>query len=248
MNFKLWLENAESDQKVIKTAVKVWNKIVKEIDKIPLEVKAVPSEKGTDFKGLAFDLGVLFPEFKGLIVFFCGGLGSQASYSKSLNTIFINLLGDDSKFENDGESEKRIAALRINYWSRERGSSFIHEFVHYMDGQREGFVWPKLTKKYGEKESEYFNNPLEYNAFYQELIVKLNRTLKKQHFLKPFEEFIKIVRRQMEEYRSRYYDPSMPRWSQPPPEKWMDKLNPEYKQKFIKRIYQYYTMKRNSLL
>jgi hypothetical protein len=244
----LWLENAESDQKVIKTAVKVWNKIVKEIDKIPLEVKAVPSEKGTDFKGLAFDLGVLFPEFKGLIVFFCGGLGSQASYSKSLNTIFINLLGDDSKFENDGESEKRIAALRINYWSRERGSSFIHEFVHYMDGQREGFVWPKLTKKYGEKESEYFNNPLEYNAFYQELIVKLNRTLKKQHFLKPFEEFIKIVRRQMEEYRSRYYDPSMPRWSQPPPEKWMDKLNPEYKQKFIKRIYQYYTMKRNSLL
>lgn len=246
MEFRLWLEGAEEDQRAVKTAVRVWNKIVKEIDKIPLEVREIQSVrqgKIVPFKGLVFDLGIVFPEFRGLTVFLCGGLGSAAAYSKPLNIIFINLLGRDEQF-NDGS--KRIAKLRIRTWSKERGSSFIHEFIHYLDGQRDNMVWPDPSK-YNDDEDAYFNSPLEFNAFYQELIAKLNKDLRKDHFLKSFNYFMMIATRKMSEFPRKSPPPRLysHRTIDEPGEKWIDKLNPTYKRKLIRRLYQYYAMRRS---
>lgn len=243
------MESAEDDQRAVKTATKVWNKIVREIDKIPLEFKEMPVTRGgrvVSFKGIVFDLGILFPEFQGLTVFLCGGLNSAAAYSKSSNIIFINLLDRDSPFEDEGRWEKQMARLRIKSWSRERGNSFIHEFIHYLDGQRDGIKWPKNPPGHDDDDDAYFNSPLEFNAFYQELIADLNRSMKRDHFLKPFGEFMGIVKRKMKEFPRKPLSPRMYAARSPdePGEKWMDKLNPNYRRKFIRRLYQYYLMRR----
>jgi hypothetical protein len=249
MRFRLWLEGAEDDQKIVKTAIKVWNKIVKEIDKIPMEAKeteAVRQGKTVPLKGIAFDLGVLFPYFRGLTVFLCGGISSAAAYSKPLNTIFLKLLDRDSQFNDDGHWEKQTARLRIKAWSKERGRSFIHEFVHYLDSRRDGMVWHNPPNPLDD-EHRYFNSPLEFNAFYQEFISELERTLKRDHFLRPFDEFMTIATRRMSEFPQRADLSSQygQRATDIPAEKWMDKLDTNYRQKFIRRLYQYYTMRRS---
>ena len=246
----MWLENAEDDQKAVKTAVKVWNKIVKEIDSIPLEVKETPalrSKRVSSLKGLAFDLGAIFPEFRGLIVFFCGGISSAAAYSKPTNTIFIKILDENSQFKDDGRSEKQTTRSRIKYWSKEKGRSFVHEFIHYLDSQRGGMVWPENPPR-GDDEDEgsYFNSPLEFNAFYQELVANINRSAKKEDFMRPFGEFLKMATRKMSEYPRRQSSPIYGhRPIGEPSEKWIDKLNPTYRQKFIKRLYGYYMMRKS---
>ena len=250
MEFRLWLENAEDDQKAVKTAVRVWNKVVRNIEKIPLEVKeitVVRQGKTVPFKGVVFDLGVLFSEFEGMTVFFCGGLGAAASYSKQMNTIFVNLLNRDEPFDHGGSNAKHIARLRIKSWSKEKGSSFIHEFIHYLDAQRYGMAWPENPPKYDNDEVAYFNSPLEFNAFYQELIAKLNNDLKKDHFFRSFDEFMRIVTNKMNEYPLKPH-PSlqhMRRDIDGPREKWIKKLNPTYRQKLIRRLYGYYMMRRS---
>lgn len=254
MEFRLWLESAEDDQKAAKTAVKVWNKIVKDIDNVPLEVKEVPalrSGRVSSLKGLAFDLGAIVPEFGGLTVFFCGGIGSAAAYSKPTNTIFIKLLGGDEQFKDDGRSEKQTARSRIKYWSKEKGRSFVHEFIHYLDSRRDGMVWPENPPR-GDDEDEgsYFNSPLEFNAFYQEFIADLNRSTKKEDFMKPFGDFMRMATRRMSEFPRRPPPPRLysHRPIDEPGEKWIDKLNPTYRHKLIRRLYGYYTMRREGFV
>lgn len=87
------------------------------------------------------------------------------------------------------DSWKKLVQEKGSEILRKIGTTFVHEFVHYMDwkrmGSRAGDVFTKTAdsqrssdKDEYERNIDYHNSPLEFNAFFQEGIANLEAYLK----------------------------------------------------------------------
>ena len=65
-------------------------------------------------------------------------------------------------------------------------SSFIHEFIHYLDFKRSNGYKPNFNDK--TTISDYYNSPTEYNAYYQEAATYIANLFKDQSILAKFKE------------------------------------------------------------
>jgi len=106
--------------------------------------------------------------------------------------------------------------------------TFLHEMIHYYDKNRYKKNIDTSMDKFMSKGgmTAYYNNPTEYNAWAQELINKIDRSIKVRKgrpdlVPKTFDDFLSLV-------------------DKIDNENWIKDLNTDYKQRFQKRLYQYY--------
>jgi len=111
--------------------------------------------------------------------------------------------------------------------TRIRQYIFIHEFTHYLDSKRK--PPSKTTQKFDSGDIKgYFNDPSEYNAYYQEALEAVENVLTNDRFAKLFEnqtadEFIRYVKRHIANYG------------------FVENLEPKYERKLKKRLARFYT-------
>lgn len=125
----------------------------------------------------------------------------------SYKGMIIPLLTDENPLENLPKLLKRY------------DTSFIHEFIHYLDSLRLKGKDPKytsgeLSQLKGDK--AYYNTPTEFNAYYQEGAEVLMRNLKR--LSKDFKTFVK-------KDVPRYFDKDF-----------LENMNSKYRKHFIKRL------------
>lgn len=136
----------------------------------------------------------VFPEYENLIIFFDddhdyrdGFLGGFTQ-KNNINYIIIKVPSINYSISHQLKEKK----YKIK-------DTFIHEFIHYLDHKR--FKGKEKMKPKNNNESDYYNNPLEFNAFYQmaggNVLAKLINNPKKlkeyRDNYKTFEEFYKWV-------------------------------------------------------
>ena len=108
-----------------------------------------------------------------------------------------------------------------NLWK----SSIIHEFIHYLDRKRyKNFDY----KTKNDTASEYFNNPAEFNAYYQEFSTRLFKDVFVGDMLPLFKEKFKNYN-DFKDYVIQVYDKD-----------WIKHLNDTNKKKLDKRLYNQY--------
>ena len=260
-SFRQFIEDYDADQGKRRLAKRVLEKILKEIDSIPLKrhieyLKSVARRTGfsvnpVPYEGFSFNLGTIMPEFDGLTIFLCNkhdNVDSVAFYQPLKQMIYLPVL--DGRYE-VGEGDEYTARLRLKSWYKSWGKDsnahvFVHEFIHYLDHRRY-----KNPYDFVKNDEDYFNNPREFNAYYMELISKLDK-LGPNDFKKSFKKFLKMLPKRdfMNKYGGPVTDSPYERgWvfgsrNPSPVTSWQDKLNDDYRQKFFKRLYQYYMAKR----
>lgn len=240
VGFRGFLEGAEEDRRVSNLAGRVWDRIVKSFDGLGLVRMSLslPLRGGgvVEAAGWGFDLGVLFPEFSGLRVFFCNlDSRASASYDPRSRVILIPLV------RGDPDPSERQVRLRFRSWHGDYRARFMHEFVHYLDHSRGVRFRDAVPRDSEDGVASYFNSPEEFNAYYQDLVSLMSRRLKPGDFRVPFGEFVGRVRGLMGSYDlgRKFYGVFSPG-----PRKWMDHLDDGYRRRFLSRLYGYYSMRR----
>lgn len=244
MLFRAWLEGAEEDRRVSNLASRVWDRIVKGFDSLPLESMSVsvPKVRGgeREVSGWGFDLGVLFPEFSGLRVLMCHfpDRGASAAYDHRTGTIFIPILAEGE------EGLERLVRIRFRAWGGSYKMPFVHEFVHYLDhmrgvkfrgGDREPSGSFKDRDEYESRRvGDYLNTPEEFNAYYQSLLAVLNKKLRPADFRADFPDFLRRVSEMVPGFEREGRSGAS----------WPERLDDSYRRRFVSRLYGYYLSRR----
>lgn len=104
--------------------------------------------------------------------------------------------------------------------------SLIHECIHLIDSLRRTQTYKSTEQKFDSDEAatNYWNDPVEQNAYYQETAFLFDEWIKKEFFnLSDWKSFTDFYEDFIRQYRGNY-----------------DKLTKPNKEKLIKRAYQYY--------
>lgn len=113
----------------------------------------------------------------------------------------------------------------------------IHEFIHLFDEQRSSSRLPSINADGSISPEEYYNNPHEFNAYYQEGISELEDTLSTmqnkipdfyEEKLSNWKEFYRFAKMRFDDGFLQY-------------------LNSKYRRKLEKRLYAYYTSLKTDL-
>lgn len=141
-----------------------------------------------------------------------------------------NGLGTNNSFP--GKQFMRLSGLKgpfdpHNLATRIRQPSFIHEFIHYLDITQHPIGNSAKALDAGDI-TKYFNDPSEYNAYYQEALEAVENILSNDTFAKVFEnqtadEFIKYVKDRIAN------------------DQFVKFLEPKYERKLDKRLARFYT-------
>ena len=170
-------ESAKLDINYNNEAKRIYSKIKNNIQTI--KFTATPNDDESEFvkdsrgkvhilKGVKFNLNQLDKKYDlDILLVNTIGKGSNHHYDQNVNRIVFFII---TQTENplDFEENSRLARLRFNSWVDE--NLFIHEFIHYLDGNRYGDTYSFSTPK---NDEEYYNSPEEYNAYSQEIIRKV---------------------------------------------------------------------------
>lgn len=147
----------------------------------------------------SFEVGKYIPEIEFenlLLIFQKGNGGAKFSYredDKFTITIFINNSFD---WKND-------LINHVDEWFKNHRSSFIHEFIHYLDIKNEKNL-ESMTGTDPNDPKSYYNNPFEIHAFLQQGLHELewdlenkffNRNLFVKQFGKDKKSFVDKVKR-----------------------------------------------------
>lgn len=121
--------------------------------------------------------------------------------------------------------------------------TFVHEFIHYLDEKRQGeFRGSVQAYKTSGNIEDYYNNPSEFNAFFQEIISLVEEIIKTaarvdakdvlDKWLSSFKSFDKTVKSVFKR------DATLTEF--------FKKLNKKYRQKYLKRLYTFYEVMVNT--
>lgn len=163
-------ESAESDIKANMEAKRIYNKIKNNINKIKFESTNIESDFVKDTKGniygiygVKFNLSQLDKKYD-LNIVFAHPIGKNiAHYDYKNNRILFFILSQSNK--EDFSHNEYLTKLRFSSWVDE--NTFIHEFIHFLDGNRYGETYKSKTHL---NDYEYYNSPEEYNSYSQEII------------------------------------------------------------------------------
>lgn len=130
--------------------------------------------------------------------------GLYVKVSPTARTIALNVLNDEDRLQKNPV----FSALSRDYSNIRL--TFIHEFIHYLDSTRIGNErWDSIVKSktnmYLAKSNTqiYFNQPLEFNAYYQQGIAKLEGFIK--YLFVRFGEGPEKVRQEIEKEKERLF-------------------------------------------
>jgi len=136
-------------------------------------------------------------------------------------TIVLSVLDIDNK-----------KVLDTNTWQ----GTTVHEIVHYLDSQRIRLKSPRYSPKSGEfhaakKMKKYFNDPIEFNAYYQEGVSWIDRNVKR--YSNASKEWLAQV--SWDGFYSYYVkEHSFFRAN------FLKNMNTKYRRKFLQRFHMYY--------
>jgi hypothetical protein len=218
-------ESAELDIKFNNESKRIYNKIknnIKNIKFIP-----TPNDDGSEFvkdtkgnihflKGVKFNLNQLEKKYD-LDILLVNRIGKNSNhhYDQNANRLVFFIIPQTSD-PLDFENNSYLARLKFNSLIDE--NLFIHEFIHFLDGNRYGDTYSFSEPK---NDNEYYNSPEEYNAYSQEIIKQLIKNKSKLKDL-PFEIFLnKTLKFGREEF--------------------IFNLNDEYMKKLKNRLYKLYS-------
>jgi len=184
-------EDSATDIFFNKEGKRIYNLIVKKIDSIPFE-----STNENDFlmdtkgrkhllEGVKFNLSIIDKKYD-VNVLLVNTIGTYRtpSFSKKNNAFVFFIISQGRK--DDFDNNSYFARLRFKSWVDE--STFVHEFVHYLDSKRYKNTYKFLNPK--NDAYEYYNSPEEYNSFYAELVNKILKNKKRLLNLNA-DEFVK---------------------------------------------------------
>lgn len=151
------------------------------IQEIASNKKTIEKKVQVDQAGILFDLKKLKLSPVPLEVVFTArayGQGRTGAFVRSENVPRIYIF----RLQNPPNVVSLYDAMR---WEEEKlRDTFVHEFIHHLDAIRMGSArWDKVLNSYPQPgaeadrdsyEEKYFNNPIEFNAFYQQSIDKLD--------------------------------------------------------------------------
>ena len=250
--FLLGEASAVQDLKARKEAIKIWNRIVRYVQRLgtELEVKdhTVVRKKIPAFGFETKRVDANSDAFKWIIfVFSDQNLGWYGLYSSPV--IYINIKKiPKMKSYNFGESYGLDSKDLYKELKSEKSYSetFVHEYTHALDSVKHS-DW-KNIKTGGSWEngkfkanSEYYNSDHEFNAFFQgaaanidKRLVDVSREIKNlikkgedsTYMLRSLEVKIPVQPQHFIKYLPLSFD--------------IDKLNPRYRKKFLVRLYDYY--------
>ena len=144
-----------------------------------------------------------------------GGDNLKGGYSigsyKHYKVILINNLREDKVPENGIDR-----------------SSFIHEFIHYLDKKRSNNYKPNFTDK--TTNQEYFNEPLELNAYYQESVGWISKQLQNKNTIEQWKNKFNTP----QEFSTWIFNVVLDK-------NFVSNLNDKNKRKIEKRIYNVYS-------
>jgi len=174
---------AERDQSFLDEAEFVFQKVVEDLYKHQL--KNYFSDEIEGVRRYATDLGTATENklYDNVYLVF-------APTAKDKRGIFVKIKGTDKKTIALFCLEKKDFATDNPVWSAMSTQyahlrvTFIHEFIHYLDSTRIGDQrWSAITKAANVFSGKinprtYYNQPLEFNAFYQQGISRIEGTIK----------------------------------------------------------------------
>lgn len=126
---------------------------------------------------------------------------------------------------------------------------FIHEFIHYLDTK---YRYNGITKKsVGKNIKNYYNDPGEYNAHYQEEAGVIRKFFKDDKYYTGIKKWSKVLMNDVDLSFDEAKNIPFPvfknkiiKWFS---KDWIDNMNDKYKRKFNKRLYNLYTTIKNEL-
>lgn len=204
----------ETDREFRSEAMKFWKKLYDFLTKKDIRrLREVPARGGW-----ALDARIIDQKYKNLIFIigyggkYGGGFGKKGKYSiisfSPLSAPF------DTKFFKQGLERNR--------------NIFVHEFIHYLDSLRRKSGEGDSSVKLEESLESYYNDPDEFNAYYQDGVSKIDEVF--------FEDG------RMSKSKMKFWENSFPKWIN----KWgkfffdndfINHLNPKYTKKLKKRLY-----------
>ena len=240
-------EDAYKDRENLLLALNTYEEIVKtckeEIDSLNMYSKHESLNVGADYieNITLFKLKSLKPE---LTVCFVVDLyennKTRGEFDVESNTIYIYMNSIYSDLETVIESGKEYpnAVVSTDDWfslirSKLCQDTFVHEFQHYLDNKR-GIInnsVKKISNKKKSKEIDYWNDPIETNAFYMQRLMNAANDLSKKYNkalrdMTP-EERLDFIKNSWKNNRTfmLYYN----------------KLEPKAQKRLLSRLYQYFS-------
>jgi len=186
-------EYAKNDLFFSKEGKRIYQKIVKNIDTIEFtptdENDFVEDSKGGKrmLYGVRFCLDVIDKKYDADVLLVNTLNIAETPFFDSDSSTFVFFIISQVNNKESFENNSYMARIRFKSWVDE--NVFVHEFTHYLDRLRY-----KSTYKFKnhETDDEYYNSPVEYNAFYSEIVREIIKNKKKLMGLS-FNEFYKKV-------------------------------------------------------
>jgi hypothetical protein len=221
--FKQFLmkESEQEDQKQRIEAVKIYNVLYKYVHENILQENYNKKFHQFSNENYHYKLNVTIPELKPLVFTFYGGYHYGGEYVDNEINIFMK----------DPPNAKDFARQIVN--DSKIKDMIIHELIHYLDEKKtkdkftKGYINPPENLSDEKILTDYFNQPIEYNAYYQSAVSDIEndltgiRNVKYKQILSSFDEFYKYALTKISKSFTRY-------------------IKPDIEKKIIKRLYRYF--------
>lgn len=216
-------ENTSNDKNFRLEANNIFNLMIDYINNIRDDIFSHKMKKNE----IILDMSFLNKNYNDLsIIIAPGSLSGKLTRMAEFYILELGIL--NPKKDNKDMTKEEIINLLKNL-----KNIFIHEIIHYLDFKRQ-----KNKKTFSNIDStlkDYFNSPEEYNAYFQELIDSLEDSIR--NFRKTNPKFVNNLKRfGFDKFKNWFFE----KWITLLPKYEEGILTPKYKEKFIKRLYQYF--------